>query len=101
MGWFYVAIAALEALLSVWGPWALQRFVLTDIPYFILLLVHILTGLRLLCRVSPPWGMQGMQGIPAERVRFRAEQLASPSYSPVLRLPDPQRIGPVRRQWLR
>jgi apolipoprotein N-acyltransferase len=71
IGWFYVAIACLETLLSFLGPWALKRVVLTDIPYFLLLFVHVLAGARLLL----PAGTLFRRPLREARLRFRAELL--------------------------
>jgi len=71
LGWFYVALASLETLLSVLGPWALERVVLTDIPYFLLLFVHLLAGLRML----PPVARHFRRPVPEERCRWWSEEL--------------------------
>jgi apolipoprotein N-acyltransferase len=70
MAWFYIVIACLETLLSLWGPCALERLLLTDIPYFLLLSLHLIAGL---IQLLPGLARPGAER--EARFRWRSEQL--------------------------
>ncbi len=58
MGWLYLAAAAVEAALALWGPWALPRSRLVTSDYLLLVLaaLHAAAGLLSL---AVPRGRQG------------------------------------------
>ena len=58
MGWLYLAAAAAEAALALWGPWALPwpRLVAADYPFLALPALHAAAGI--LC-LAVPRGRRG------------------------------------------